>query len=401
MRTFFARLACGTALACAAAVGACGEDHADVRVRPDGGGVDAGDGGLTVLACGVVVPATYESAEFATNAKEELDLETALLGLDGRMKAAEGAGTSIVTTTELRALYEQGTPSLKSASTSAAQAVVDNYFVAFGDAVGKTWSPDLVDLDGGGDAGDGGDAGASAPLSGGKYNGTYYFSPTGIDLHQATVKTLYGGAFYNHALVLVSGPVTEATVDRLLASYGASTKFLASTDPDAGADADALIAEYASQRDDKSKAALGPYRRIRVALLSAKAAAGAGSKCADDLDASLKVFLAEWEKATYASAIYYLNDAANKAIQQKGDEALHAFGQAVGFLQSFRGVAQDRRKITDKQIDDILAQVGAPTAYQLVTQYSDRVKQLVDGINAIAVVYGWTADDVTGFEALY
>lgn len=399
MRTFFARLACATALGAAALTGACGEDHADVRGRPDGGSVDAGDAGLTVLACGALVPSTYDSPAFATNAKQELDLRSALQSLDGRMRAAEGTGTSIVTAAELRGIYRQGTLSLEAESTSAAQALVDGAFVAFGEAAGKTWAPDLVEGDGGDGGGDAGDAGA--PASGGKYGGTYYFSPAGVDLRETTVKTLLGGAFYNHALKLARGPVTEATVDGLLASFGASPKLIAPAEPDAGADADGLIAQYAANRDDRSKAALGPYRRVRLALLGARAAAGAGAKCSADLDASLKVFFAEWEKATYASAIYYLNDAANKAIQQKGDAALHAFGQALGFLQSFRGIAQDRRKITDTQIDELVAKVGGPTAYQLVTRTSERVPRLVDAINGIAGVYGWTPDEVTSFEATF
>lgn len=385
----FARLALGIALASAAIASACGEDSATVRVRPDGGVADAGDAGVTVLACGVVVPSTYDSPAFATNAAEELALRSALASLDARMRAAEGTGTSIVTTAELRALYEQGTPSLKSVSTSAAQSLADSYFVAFGDAVGKTWSPELVE----GDGGDAGDAGAAT--SGGKYAGAYYFSATGIDLREATNKTLLGGAFYNHALVVASGPVTEATVDRLMASIGASPAF--TSDPDAGASADALIAQYAAQRDDESKPT-GPYRRIRSALLAAKTAAAAGPKCSADLEAAIKVLFAEWEKATYATAIFFLNDAAGKAIGQKGDAALHAFGQAVGLVQSFRGIAQDRRKITDAQIDDLLGKIGAATAYRLVTETSARVPQLVDGINSVAAIYGWSSADVEGFE---
>src|SRR5262249_38716521 len=116
-------------------VPACGEDHAVVRDRPDGG-AGAGDAGVTFLACGGAVPRTYDSAAFATNAKEEIDLLSAYDALDARMASAEGAGTSIVTTTDLAALYAQGTPSLRAASTTTVQAIVDGYLTAFGDAAG-------------------------------------------------------------------------------------------------------------------------------------------------------------------------------------------------------------------------------------------------------------------------
>jgi hypothetical protein len=341
------------------------------------------------------VPSAYESPAFATNAKEELDLKARFDELEARMKAAEGTGTSIVTTAELRAVYEQGAPSLKSVSTSAAQAFADGYFVAFGDAMGKTWTPDLLEADGG-------DAGA--PTVGGKYTGgTYHFSVTGVDLREAMQKTLLGGAFYNHALVLASGPVTEATVDRLLASSGASIKLAGNTSPDAGDEADELIAEYASKRDNKASATFGPYRRMRFALLSAKAASAAGAKCSEDLKAALSIFFAEWEKATYATAIYYLNDAAARALASppKTEGALHVYGEALGFVQSFKGIAQDRRKITDAQIDDLLAKMASPTPYQLATRTSDVVPKLVETINAIAAVYGWTPEEVDAFKKAF
>src|SRR5438876_381249 len=82
---------------------------------------------------------------------------------------------------------------------------------AVGDAVGKTWSPDLPESE------------AGAP-TGGKYGGDAIVSSIGLDLRTATEKVVLGGALYNHALVLVSGPVTQATVDRLLAIFGASPK---------------------------------------------------------------------------------------------------------------------------------------------------------------------------------
>jgi hypothetical protein len=369
----------------AAAIGACAEDSATVRVRPEGGATDAGEQ-VTLLTCGVPVPLTYDSPAFATNAKEELDLAQRAIDLDDRMKAAEGSGTSIVTADDLRAIYTQGTPSLKDASTSAAQAIVDGYFVAFGDAAGKTWAPEQIGADGG-------------PTTGGKYAGAGVVSLAGLDLREAATKVLLGGALYDHALVLASGPVTAATVDRFVAAFGATPKLSNTTDPDAGADADRLIAAYASRRDDRSKDS-GLYRRISFALRSMKAAAEAGDTCKADLDAALAVFLASWEKATYASAIFALNDAAAKALAnpQDGPGALRSFGEAVGFITSFKGLAPDRRRITDAQIDDLLASVGETTAYQLVTDTGTRVPKLVAAIQTIAGIYEFSPADVEGFE---
>ncbi len=46
------------------------------------------------------------------------------------------------------------------------------------------------------------------------------FSATGVDLRAATEKVLINGSLYNYALVLASGPMSQGTIDRLLAVYG-------------------------------------------------------------------------------------------------------------------------------------------------------------------------------------
>lgn len=390
MRTSLIRFASLAALTVAAIAVACGEDEVGtVRVRPDGGAItDAGDAGeQEVLACGVVVPTAYASTNLAANAKEELELKDRFKQLSAKMASAEGTNNTVVTAAELRAIYEAGTPSLKSISTSAASALVDGYFTAFGEASQKVWTTDLPESE------------AGAP-TGGKYEGQSYVSSTGTDLRAATERVLLGAAFFNHALVLASGPVTEATVDRLLVTFGATPKLANSTT--AGDDADELIAAHASKRDDKSQMT-GSYRRIAKALVRMRAAAGAGEKCSEDLRVALNLYFTEWERVTYASSIYALNVAAASALASppKGAVALHAYGEALGFVSSFKGVTQDRRKITDLQIDDVLSKIGATTPYQLVTKANERAPRLVDGINAIAVVYGFTPTEVDAFKKEY
>ncbi|MBS2013688.1 MAG: hypothetical protein JST00_12415 [Deltaproteobacteria bacterium] len=389
-------------LAGAAAFGlffACGDDDNIVRTRPDGGVVDAaGDTGTTdagtgLLACGVPIPTSYESPAFAVNAKAALDLKASFEALEDKMKSTENANTAVVTASELQAIFTAGTPSLRAASTAAAQTTVDGWITAYADAMGKTWTPaDIADA--------GGDAGGN---TGGKYEGTYYFSNVGLDLREAIAKTLLNGAFYNYGLLLSSGLVTEATIDNLLALFGASTKLLNSTSADAGSDADELVAEYAALRDSKDPARPGPYQKIKRALLSAKAAAGAGEKCKADLDAALKVFFAEWERASYLTVIYYLNAAATNAsaVPPKGPSALHGFGEAIGFIGSFRGVPQDRRKITDAQIDALLTRVGAATPYVLVTDTNARIVAFNGAFTDIGAIYGLSPLEIEEAKKAY
>jgi hypothetical protein len=371
------------------ALGACGDEDSLVRPRSDAGidaAFEAGPDAApqpTVLACGTTVPSDYDNSAFVTNAAAEIVLRNSLMALSAKMKTAEGATPATVSTAELTAIFTGGAPSVRSIATAYAQATVDAYLVQFGEAVGHTWTPALAEADGG-------------STIGGRYAEASVFSATGVDLREGTEKTLINGALYNYALLLTSGAVTPATVDRLLALYGASPKFAARTDADAGADGDELIAEYAAKRDDKASAVPGPYRKIRTALLVAKAAAGNPVACKTELAEALKTFFFEWEKSAYLTVIYYLNRAATNALAspQVGPSALHGFGEAAGFVQSFKGIAQDRRRITDAQIDALLSRIGAQTPYQLITRTAERVGQFNLAFQDIGAIYGLTQLDI-------
>ncbi len=381
-------------LSASAAFVACGDDDNLVRSRSDGGLDAAADGpsegGTGTLSCGVTVPTTYDSPSFAANAKQELDLKANVLAIGDKMHAAEGATPAVVTTADLQAIFTAGAPSLRSIATAFGQTTVDTYLTQLGDFATKTWTPADAEADGG-------------TQSGGKYELGSIFSPTGVDLREATEKVLLNGSLYNYALVLAGGPITEGTVDRLLAVYGASTKLANRTDADAGADVDELIAEYASKRDNKSAAGPGPYRKIRSALLVAKAAATNTEKCRADLDGALKIYFLEWEKTSFLTVIYYLNQAATNAAASppKGQAALHAYGEALGFAQSFKGIPQDRRKITDVQIDALLQRIGATTAYQLVTRTSERIVAFNTAFQDIGAIYGLTQSEIEDAKKAY
>ena len=393
----FRKLSLVAVLSAAAVVVACGDDDNLVRTRSDGG-VDASTDGPTeagpnTLSCGVTIPSTYESPSFAANAAAEIALKESVLALGAKMKSAEGATPAVVTTTDLQLIFTGGAPSLHAIATAFGQSTVDAYLSQFGDAAKKTWTPADAEADGG-------------TTSGGKYDNGSIFSPTGIDLREATEKVLLTASLYNYALVLASGPITEATIDRLLAVYGASTKLAGRTDADAGDAADELVAEYASRRDNKASSTPGPYRKIRSSLLVAKAAASNTAKCRADLDAALKIYFLEWEKASYLTVIYYLNQAATNALvtpatAAKGAAALHAYGEALGFAQSFKGIPQDRRKITDLQIDALLQRIGAATPYQLVTRPTERAVAFNTAFQDIGAIYGLTQTEIEDAKKAY
>lgn len=397
----FTKLFLVASLAMGSAIAACGDDdNFVVRTRNDGGtdgSVEGGEGGTNTLSCGVAIPAKYDSPNFAANAKEELDLKENVLGIGDKMKTAEGATPLTVTTADLQALFTAGAPNLRSIATAYAQITVDTYLTQFGDGATRTWKPEDVEADGGSDGG----ADGGVP-TGGKYDNASILNAVGVDLREATEKVLINGSLYNYALALAGGAITEATVDRLLGLYGATPGLLNATDGDAGAESNELIAEYASKRDSKMGAP-GAYRKIRTALLVMKVAAANGDKCRSDFDGALKVFFLEWEKASFATVIYYLNQAATYAttIPAKGQLALHAYGEALGFAQSFKGIPQDRRKITDVQIDAILTRIGATTPYQLVTRTGERVVAFNTAFQEIGAIYGMTQTDIEDAKKAY
>ena len=388
-------------LAANAAFAACGDDDNLVRTRPDGGVDAAADAALegSVLACGVPIPSVYLSPNFAINAKEELDLKSNVLAIGDKMKSAEGATPAAVTAGDLNTLFNAGTPSLRQVATAYTQSTVDAYITQFADAATKTWMPSDADADAGGV--DGGSDGGIA--SGGKYAGASIFSATGLNFREATQKLLLNGALYNYALVLASGAITEGTIDRFVALYGATPSFANRSDVEAGALQDQLIAGFASQRDNKLPQSPGPYTKIAHALRAAKAAASGGDKCRGDLASAMNIYFLEWEKTSYLTVIYDLNQAATKATAspQLGEPALRAFGAAIGAVESFRGIPQDRRKITDTQIDTLMTHIGGATPYQLVTKSNERAVAFNGAFNDIGAVYSLTPTQIEDAKKAY
>ena len=77
---------------------------------------DAGVDGA--LACGAVVPPTYESTGFATNAAVEIAFGQRFNDIAGKMQAVEDGSDAGVTSADLKATYNAGAPSLRSVSTT-------------------------------------------------------------------------------------------------------------------------------------------------------------------------------------------------------------------------------------------------------------------------------------------
>ena len=170
---------------------------------PDGGGVDSGNSACNLGS----LPTTYDGAAFATNAAAQLAIRAQLQALIEPMVAADTDLMARPTAASLKALFDAGSPSLRSLTLAEAATRVDASFELIGSAAGGTWTPT-----------------ATPPAKGGIY-GKYLFSPRGLHLREVIEKNLYGGLLYNQATKLAEGTLTPAKVDGILALFGAHPSF--------------------------------------------------------------------------------------------------------------------------------------------------------------------------------
>jgi hypothetical protein len=364
----------------------------DVAPNDTGSPADTGgpsdSGSDTVGECLKDIPTTYESPDYATNAAEELKFRELNKAMQDPMKAAEGDVTKMPTAASLKDLFAAGTVSLKSATTTYYQGKVESVIDQFVEATNPAWLP------------------TDPPVGkGGKY-GNWIFNQFGTDLRQRVEKGLFAATYYNRALSLISdkSKITEATIDKLVALYGAHPSF-----PQADKDVpnpDVFVALYAKRRDDKTKPS-GLYRNIKGSLIKAKAAVKA--KCDKERDEALAAFLLDWEKVELATIVYYLNDSATKLSKDPpvvADQAsgLHGLGEAGAFVHGFRTIAN--KKITDAEIDELLTTIRSPhdgdaSSYKFVTSFGTEATKLSTAITKIKTIYGFTDAEVAAFKTNY
>jgi hypothetical protein len=378
-------------LAALGASAACGDDEAILRDRlpgsGDGSADGAGEGGPT---CGLTLPDGYSSPTFETNAAEELRLRKAFDDFLAPMntveaQAADGGTPTPITRALLDPLYAGGNPSIQATTTTYYRERVNGWLAAYETALKDgTYVPDVPD---------GGD-------NGGVFGG-FVFDPTGVDLRQVIEKGTISAAFYNQAQsVIASGAITVGTIDRLIAAFGAHPSFPNS--PSAGQNRDVNAAANAARRDSKLASDPGPYQRIRAAMITAKAAVEAGERCNADRDAALKTFLVQWERSNYATVIHDLQDIVAK-LAAPDAAVFRTFGEVVGLVAGFKTIPQERRIISDAQIDGLLQKLfvadGAPPeAYKLKTSSIEAASRLQQAITDIQQVYGFSSAELEGFK---
>ncbi|MCS6988219.1 MAG: hypothetical protein NZM06_01755 [Chloroherpetonaceae bacterium] len=298
------------------------------------------------------IPSFYDSTGYAANVATESQVRAQLSALTRQMQVGRHMD-STVSLASLRALYNGTT--LQSVTGASYRAKVDTALVELARASGKgaryAWENAPT-----------GDGGVIPTTTGGRTG--YLYDENVLEMEQVVEKGLFAAAMYNHAVALInSGNITTATIDRLVEIYGAKPGF-GNNERNSDPNRDRFSAQYAARRSDSANAN-SLYAKIKRNLITAKAAVKAGSAFNQQRDQALADFKLNWEKALAATVINYCHSTlAGLTATTRNDStvtsAMHAYGEAIGFLSGWKAVPASQRKITDAQIDELLALLRAP-----------------------------------------
>lgn len=354
------------------------------------------------------IPSVYDSTGYAANVVTESQVRSQLAALTSRMQVGRNMD-STVTLASLQNLYNGTT--LRAVTGASYQAKIDIALPELARASGKgvryAWENAPVP---------GSDGGVIPTAVGGKTG--YLYDENVLELGQVVEKGLFAAAMYNHAVSLINaGNITEATIDKLVEIYGAKPGFgnnERSNDPNR----DRFSAQYAARRSDSSNAN-SLYALIKRNLITAKAAVKAGSAFNAQRDQALADFKLNWEKVIAATVINYCHATLDRLRQANRDDAavtnaMHAYGEAVGFLSGWRAVPASQRRITDAQIDELLdllrtpyAQTASAQSYLFLSNSSTTAQLFrLDGrddpnngvIERLAQIYGFSNTEVEDFR---
>jgi hypothetical protein len=300
------------------------------------------------------IPTFYDSTGYAANVVTESQVRSQLATLTSRMQVGRNMD-STVTLAALQNLYNGTT--LRTVTGASYQAKIDIALPELARASGKgvryAWENAPVP---------GSDGGVIPTAVGGRTG--YLYDENVLELEQVVEKGLFAAAMYNHAVSLISaGNITEATIDKLVEIYGAKPGF-GNNERNSDPNRDRFSAQYAARRSDSANAN-SIYAQIKRNLITAKAAVKAGSAFNQLRDQALADFKLNWEKALAATVINYCHSTLSGLTAPNRDDgivtgAMHAYGEAVGFLSGWRAVPASQRRITDAQIDELLDLLRAP-----------------------------------------
>lgn len=329
------------------------------------------------------IASVYDSSGFTANSAVELGVRTALVNLTNEAKKGRTNGVKVSSAT-LSTLYQ----GVSVVATPYYKSKMNEYITEIEKASGGVYDPKKSPAQNG---------------EGGTFGG-YLFDENGLEMEQMIEKGSFASAQYNHALTLMNQPMAVANVDKLVRIFGAHPAFV-NTDNSANPNRDIHSSAYTARRDKND--GNGLYTQMKNALLKAQSAAKAGNSYQQEYSEAMADARLIWEKALMATVVNYCYSA--KAVFAKTNptdaelgSALHAYGEAVGFLHGWRTI--QTKRITDAQIDEILTLFlapanGVPTSYRFVQDAFNTVGNFDQAITKIAGIYSFTPQDLEDFKS--
>lgn len=336
------------------------------------------------------IPTNYVSENYATNVTAEASVRKQLATLTTYMKKAEDGIFKLRLDSLSYYFNNNGTPALSSITPDYYRNLMtNNWFAVMVACSANAYDP----------------ANGETANNGGVY-GARLLDKRAKETNQEIEKGLFEAAMYNHFVNLSQTKITPETVDKMLCIYGAHPNFPNTNTPAKTPTPDAVIAMYAARRDKND--GNGLYSQIKNQFLKLQAATKAGDAYLDEQNAAVAELKILMEKAIMATVIHY-GFAANTKLTKTAPLAtdisggLHDLGENVGFIHGFKTVPQAHRKITDAQIDEILALLLAPagadaTMYKFVTEPVTQLPKIAQYQQKIKAIYGFTDAEMTDFK---
>lgn len=339
------------------------------------------------------IPTSYDGQNFETNAADQLALVQQLIDLSTAMKIGRTEGNT-VDKTDLDNIFSTGNPALSEEATTYFKNNIEGangWFDELSKASGGSWTPEAPD----------------GMSEGGTFEG-YLFDENGVELEQLVEKGLFGAALYNHATQLMTGEITVATVDQLVAVFGAQPAFANSGSSNVSEDVrDRALANYGARRDKND--GNGMYTQLKKEFIKLQTYVKEGMEYIVERDDALEEIQILWEKINAATVINYCHSPIAKLSQTNPSEsdvssALHAIAEGIGFIKGFKTINPAYREITDAQIDNILALFNAPhddvaQVYLFATSPQTELAKLQQVITELQSIYGFTNQEIEDFKS--
>lgn len=335
------------------------------------------------------VPPAYNDVDFFVNATHELGVLDQFQAMMDEAKKGRSTERKVALEV-LNAHFTAGTPSLRDYSTgyyANRMQGVNGWLETMAKAGGNLWRPGMVSE------------------TGGFYAG-YLFTSSGLELEQVIEKGLYAAALYNRFLNLAKGNITPETVDQMLAIYGASPEFANSYQSRLHANPDRVSAAFAACRDKNDEQGL--YTQIRDNFIKLQAAVQAGSDYNKDRDAAIIAIKELWEKAHFATVVYYSQEALsllkkNGLSDAERARVLHDLSACVGSVHGWKILPDKHKKIAEHVIDNMLRQLRAPAdAPCTISVYLEdpphEMQNLHEIIKTIEDIYDFTPSEIQDFS---